>query len=394
MDTRVAATVAERFEKVAQRQLAPGSVVAAVQAADDLDRRTRGATTLTSLNVIRVTAAASGHSDASDAIAGHLDTLAVDSQQLLAVGAPALPATLSEPQPAQSASMVIDGTFQAVAQLEATAATPSALAGTGPGVGPSGVRVDATGLQSRLVDALAPEPNAGRRAAARAIVPDRVGDPLGLDPVMSAPDLPAPLALGLLVDGPDWFLPGLGDFPPDRVRLLAANDEFIEAFMVGANHEFNRELLWREYPTDQRGTPFRVFWPRPAGGTDIPPIAEFTAGNLGTHLSQGAGHLSVLLVRAELLRRFPQTQVFAAPAAGSPGALTLDLDTRSWKPPVFVIPIDPATTAYAFDIDADELQAEAAMGAPGWFFCSRSTPTGSASDSTTRRTRPSTPGPT
>ena len=26
--------------------------------------------------------------------------------------------------------------------------------------------------------------------------------------------------------------------------------------MVGLNHEFARELLWREYPTDQRGQLF------------------------------------------------------------------------------------------------------------------------------------------
>ena len=30
--------------------------------------------------------------------------------------------------------------------------------------------------------------------------------------------------------------------------------------MVGLNHEMARELLWREYPTDQRGSYFRQFW--------------------------------------------------------------------------------------------------------------------------------------
>ena len=30
--------------------------------------------------------------------------------------------------------------------------------------------------------------------------------------------------------------------------------------MVGLNHEFARELLWREYPTDQRPSSFRQFW--------------------------------------------------------------------------------------------------------------------------------------
>ncbi len=30
--------------------------------------------------------------------------------------------------------------------------------------------------------------------------------------------------------------------------------------MVGLNYEFGRKLLWREYPTDQRGSYFRQFW--------------------------------------------------------------------------------------------------------------------------------------
>ena len=29
---------------------------------------------------------------------------------------------------------------------------------------------------------------------------------------------------------------------------------------LGVNVEFGSELLWREYPTDQRGSSFRQFW--------------------------------------------------------------------------------------------------------------------------------------
>ena len=41
---------------------------------------------------------------------------------------------------------------------------------------------------------------------------------------------------------------------------METNQRFIEAYMVGLNHEFARKLLWREYPTDQRGSYFRQFW--------------------------------------------------------------------------------------------------------------------------------------
>jgi hypothetical protein len=41
---------------------------------------------------------------------------------------------------------------------------------------------------------------------------------------------------------------------------LARDRPFLEAYMVGLNHELARELLWREFPTDQRGGYFRQFW--------------------------------------------------------------------------------------------------------------------------------------
>ena len=57
--------------------------------------------------------------------------------------------------------------------------------------------------------------------------------------------------------------------------------------MVGLNHEMSRELLFREYPTDQRGTYFRQFWdvrgrvPAPAPGStdDIDPIDGWPGGD-------------------------------------------------------------------------------------------------------------------
>ena len=48
--------------------------------------------------------------------------------------------------------------------------------------------------------------------------------------------------------------------PPEHDHALETNPRFIESYMVGLNHEMARELLWREYPTDQRGTCFRQFW--------------------------------------------------------------------------------------------------------------------------------------
>jgi hypothetical protein len=48
--------------------------------------------------------------------------------------------------------------------------------------------------------------------------------------------------------------------PQNTIGLLQTNRRFIEAFMVGLNHEMASELRWREFPTDLRGSYFRSFW--------------------------------------------------------------------------------------------------------------------------------------
>ena len=54
--------------------------------------------------------------------------------------------------------------------------------------------------------------------------------------------------------------PNINLIPPNSITLVETNQRFIESYMVGLNHEFARKLLWREYPTDQRGSYFRQFW--------------------------------------------------------------------------------------------------------------------------------------
>ena len=58
----------------------------------------------------------------------------------------------------------------------------------------------------------------------------------------------------------ELFLPNINLIAPNSITLIETNQRFIEAYMVGLNHEFARKLLWREYPTDQRGSYFRQFW--------------------------------------------------------------------------------------------------------------------------------------
>ena len=58
----------------------------------------------------------------------------------------------------------------------------------------------------------------------------------------------------------EYILPGLENIPQNTVGVLKTNRRFVEAFMMGLNHEFASELRWREFPTDMRGSYFRKFW--------------------------------------------------------------------------------------------------------------------------------------
>jgi hypothetical protein len=227
-----------------------------------------------------------------------------------------------------------------------------------------GTTLDPDDVRSGLIAALRPSRSLRRRLADRMQVP-LPGVPDGLGEIMAHPEFPAPLAMALLQKWPETILPGLGAFPMNRVALLETNPAFIEAFLVGVNHEMNREFLWREFPTDQRGTPFKHFWPRPAAGgrdgREIEPIVRWTAGRpLGGNLAGGRGAETVLLVRGEVLRRFPNTIVMAAPALDIQGAVA---PFEQWRLPTFPVPLGNDSMAYVFDLDPD-----AALGSPGWFF--------------------------
>jgi hypothetical protein len=142
-----------------------------------------------------------------------------------------------------------------------------------------------------------------------------------------------------------------------------------------------RELLWRGYPTDQRGTCMHRFWDRSGTVTgpvdDIPAIDETWAGELGSHLISGSQQV-VLLVRGEVLRRYPRTLIYVArarwvhgkrrPVTPQPG----DLPTSPTFPeryPAFGGMIPPDVTYAGFDLPDDVRgDPDPAAARPGWFF--------------------------
>ena len=80
------------------------------------------------------------------------------------------------------------------------------------------------------------------------------------DPIMTAPKINDSMYNPLKKISLDYILPGIGNIDNNTVFLLEENRRVIESYLIGLNNEANRELLWREFPTDQRGTVFSYFW--------------------------------------------------------------------------------------------------------------------------------------
>ncbi len=84
--------------------------------------------------------------------------------------------------------------------------------------------------------------------------------PENLVPAMAYPDFDDPMYEPLRDISSELLLPNLNLLPDNSITLLESNPPFIEAYLSGLNYEFGKELLWREYPTDRRGSYFRQFW--------------------------------------------------------------------------------------------------------------------------------------
>ncbi len=120
---------------------------------------------------------------------------------------------------------------------------------------------------SELATALRPQDTVTERARrqltrdgniARRFAPGAIGDPL--EPMMWAPEFWQPMYEALRDKSHALLLPGVDKVPNDTLGLLRTNRRFVEAYLAGCNHEFAGELLWRGFPSDQRGSYFRQFW--------------------------------------------------------------------------------------------------------------------------------------
>jgi hypothetical protein len=211
--------------------------------------------------------------------------------------------------------------------------------------------------------------------------------------IMAAPSFPRPMYAPLRDLSTQYILPGADQVPADSVSLLQANHAFIEAYMVGLNHEMARQLLWAGYPTDCMGTYFRQFWdvsnyvPQPGDPTDpaqmsemlkdIPPINTWPlAGPLGTHDNRTniAANNVVLLIRGELLRRYPDAIIYAAKAQISGNQRIIDPTDERY--PIYRGTLGNDITFVGFNLSPQDAKGGTAAAPQGFFFVFQQHPTG------------------
>jgi hypothetical protein len=187
-----------------------------------------------------------------------------------------------------------------------------------------------------------------------------------VDRIMAAPRFDRAMYEAVDAYDRDWLVPGLGAIAEtDFVTVLLTNPAFNEAVLVGLSDEMGRELLWRGYPTDQRGTYFHRFWDHDADEL-AQPIHRFSRTPLGRHTALAGGEERVVLViRGELVRRHPDLIALAMRAGGSDASgRPLFIDpaanpaTKSMARVLFHAQLPPDILLVGFDLTQAEVRSD------------------------------------
>jgi hypothetical protein len=284
--------------------------------------------------------------------------------------------------------------------------------------------LELTAVSNHILEQIRPEKTVPAWTWQHVYIPAWIRDQMvdeGFVEAMGYPKINTAMYEALKKISDELFLPNIERIEHNSITLLETNQKFIESYMVGLNHEFARELLWREYPTDQRGSYFRQFWdvssilkdPALAGKTeeekrepyyDIPKLHEWRRkSKLGSHDNrQKPGEPPkeevVLVIRGELLKKYPTAVVYAHKAAWTIDSATGKPDTgiaRSLhepeegdkeKPdtavvrtPLYQAKADPDIYFFGFDLTVPEARGETEPNNPilenaGWFFVLKERP--------------------
>ena len=273
-------------------------------------------------------------------------------------------------------------------------------------------KLDFNIINATIKEKIHPHRTIPLRAMTEILIPPHIKSNLeeNFTPVMAYPEFDVPMYKPLSDISAELFLPNINLIEQNSITLLETNQRFIEAYMVGINHEMSRELLWREYPTDQRGSYFRQFWdvsgflppsPLPVNIKeelrDIPPIHKWSKLSLlGSHNNRekdGDASQLVLVIRGELLKKYPTAVIYAHKsdwARDNNGVADLgkerilvpltsaeekDPPRTKIKTPLFEAKLEPDIYFIGFDLNPLEARGGTkATEDAGWYFVIKERP--------------------
>lgn len=208
-------------------------------------------------------------------------------------------------------------------------------------------------------------------------------------PVMAYPVYPEPVYYYLKQLSQRFILPASDSMPENSMALFINNPAFVEAFLCGMNTEMGRELLWREYPTDTRGSYFRKFWDnelkkdigqelRSGAFFDVLPIHKWerrqslshqlpdNTHRLGQNHTKGKENLLIFAIKGELLKKYPETIIYLSKGKIegdriliNPNSEKILPDLSAWLgEDIFIV---------GFPTKLENLMENPAAGCPGYF---------------------------
>jgi hypothetical protein len=145
-----------------------------------------------------------------------------------------------------------------------------------------------------------------------------------------------------------------------------------------------RELLWRGFPTDQRGTYFDQFWDTRASASavdainafrphhghrhgDIFPLHVWGTRKLGDPEGAPTGERFVMLMRSALLRRYPSAVIYAVKAVKVGNRRRPSKDSTDELHPAFLGSMEPDVSFFGFSITADQASGTGSDDDQGYF---------------------------
>ncbi|MBP5769547.1 MAG: hypothetical protein J6W51_10780 [Fibrobacter sp.] len=137
-------------------------------------------------------------------------------------------------------------------------------------------------------------------------------------PIMAYPQFPEPTYFYLKQVSDKFILPCVDDLKDNSVLMFYSNSAFVDALLCGMNTEMGRELMWREYPTDQRGSYFKKFWDKDSSVQDILDDKFFDVSSLHTWQKKlGKNYnpyknsqLLMFAIKGKLMKNYPDTQIY------------------------------------------------------------------------------------